>query len=79
MSSSQVERDYQDWILQMHGQYDKEVDHGEDEPVLVLTPSPAKGKKIGISSDGRDEEKKTSVAVFSRIKMERWRKSISFF
>ncbi|XP_062120131.1 structural maintenance of chromosomes flexible hinge domain-containing protein GMI1-like isoform X2 [Humulus lupulus] len=51
MSSSQLERDYQEWILQMHGQYDEEVDHGEDEPVLVLTPSPAKGKKIGISSD----------------------------
>ncbi|XP_024029765.1 uncharacterized protein LOC21395118 [Morus notabilis] len=49
LSSSQVEKDYQDWILQMHMQYDEEVDHGEDQPVLIV--SPAKGKEVGISSD----------------------------
>lgn len=47
----QLEREYQDWILQMHDQYDEEADHGEDIPVFVL--SPAKNRVIGSASDGR--------------------------
>ena len=56
LSPSQLERDYQDWLLQMHMKYDEEVDRGEDQPILVVSPSPAKGKTRHISSDGRHEQ-----------------------
>ncbi|KAF3432812.1 hypothetical protein FNV43_RR23914 [Rhamnella rubrinervis] len=45
----QVEREYQDWILSMHDQHDEETEHGEDQPVVVV--SPANKKAIHISSD----------------------------
>ncbi|KAF5442725.1 hypothetical protein F2P56_035352 [Juglans regia] len=45
----QLEREYQDWILQMHDRYDQETECGEDQPVLVV--SPANKKALGISSD----------------------------
>ncbi|KAK7272945.1 hypothetical protein RIF29_13990 [Crotalaria pallida] len=45
----QLEREYQDWILQMHDSYDEEVDSGEDQPVMIV--SPANKKALGISSD----------------------------
>lgn len=47
----QLEREYQDWILSMHERYDEETDHGEDQPIVVV--SPANKKAIHISSDGR--------------------------
>lgn len=47
----QMEREYQDWILQMHEHYDEETDSGEDQAVLVVNP--ANKKALGISSDGR--------------------------
>lgn len=45
-----LEKAYQDWILRMHDRYDEEIDHGEDQPVLIV--SPANKKSIRISSDG---------------------------
>ncbi|KAE9604891.1 putative histidine kinase-like ATPase domain-containing protein [Lupinus albus] len=45
----QLERNYEDWILQMHDVYDKEVDSGEDQPVMMV--SPANKKALGISSE----------------------------
>lgn len=50
----QLEREYQDWILQMHDRYDQETECGEDQPVLVV--SPANKKALGISSDGRHKK-----------------------
>lgn len=47
----QLEREYQDWILQMHDLYDEEVDSGEDHPVIIV--SPANKNALGISSDGK--------------------------
>ncbi|KAK1571160.1 hypothetical protein Q3G72_012800 [Acer saccharum] len=45
----QLEKDYQDWLLQMHDLYDEEINCGEDQPVLVINP---KNKKtLGITSD----------------------------
>ncbi|KAL5567763.1 hypothetical protein UlMin_024338 [Ulmus minor] len=44
----QLEKEYQDWIIQMHNKYDTEVDHGEDKPTILV--SPVKGKS-GISAD----------------------------
>ncbi|XP_057951572.1 structural maintenance of chromosomes flexible hinge domain-containing protein GMI1 isoform X2 [Malania oleifera] len=49
LSLSQLERDYQEWIFQMHDHYDEEIDCGEDQPVLVIKPTNRKG--LGISSD----------------------------
>ncbi|CAN0922576.1 Structural maintenance of chromosomes flexible hinge domain-containing protein GMI1 [Linum grandiflorum] len=46
---SHLEKQYQEWILQMHELYDKEIESGEDDPVMVV--SPANKKTLGISSD----------------------------
>ncbi|KAH7543839.1 hypothetical protein JRO89_XS15G0028400 [Xanthoceras sorbifolium] len=45
----QLEKDYQDWLLQMHGLYDEEINCGEDQPVYVLKPE--NKKSFGITSD----------------------------
>ncbi|KAL5738604.1 hypothetical protein ACOSP7_031365 [Xanthoceras sorbifolium] len=45
----QMEKDYQDWLLQMHGLYDEEINCGEDQPVYVLKPKIK--KSFGITSD----------------------------
>ncbi|THG10123.1 hypothetical protein TEA_027988 [Camellia sinensis var. sinensis] len=45
----QLEQQYQEWIFQMHNRYDEEIDHGEDQPLLVVSPS--NKKKLGISAD----------------------------
>ncbi|XP_050237468.1 structural maintenance of chromosomes flexible hinge domain-containing protein GMI1 isoform X2 [Mercurialis annua] len=42
------EKEYQEWIFQMH-EYDQEVDSGEDDAVLVVNPTNKKG--LGIASD----------------------------
>ncbi|KAG4930294.1 hypothetical protein JHK86_047255 [Glycine max] len=44
-----LQMEYQDWILQMHHQYDEEADSGEDQPVIIV--GPANEKALGISSD----------------------------
>ncbi|XP_042487826.1 structural maintenance of chromosomes flexible hinge domain-containing protein GMI1 isoform X2 [Macadamia integrifolia] len=49
LSLSQLEKEYQDWVFQMHDGYDEEMDCGEDEPVLVVNP--CNKKALGISSD----------------------------
>ncbi|GMN65950.1 hypothetical protein TIFTF001_035016 [Ficus carica] len=49
LSPSQLEKEYQDWVFQMHMKYDEEVDHGEDEPVIVVTP--VKIKEIGMADN----------------------------
>lgn len=46
----QLEKNYQDWLLQMHELYDEEVDAGEDEPTVIL--SPVNKKALHVSSDG---------------------------
>lgn len=51
LSLLQLEKDYEDWIIQMHNAYDEEIECGEDEPVLVI--GPCKKKQLGISADGR--------------------------
>ncbi|GMJ14975.1 GAMMA-IRRADIATION AND MITOMYCIN C INDUCED 1 [Hibiscus trionum] len=45
----QLEREYMDWLLQMHNKYDEEIDSGEDQPIIVVSPS--NNKALGISSD----------------------------
>ncbi|KAI3983927.1 hypothetical protein MKX01_021761 [Papaver californicum] len=65
LSLSQLEKEYEDWILQMHDAYDKELSCGQDPPILVVHPSNKKGLRI------------TSVAVsvhkFIKRKGESWK------
>ena len=51
LSLQQMEKQYQEWILEMHNIYDEESDCGEDEPVIIINPS--NKKQLGISSDGK--------------------------
>ena len=37
LSPSQLEKEYQDWVLQMHMQYDEEAVEGEDQPVIIVS------------------------------------------
>ncbi|KAG5233703.1 Gamma-irradiation and mitomycin induced [Salix suchowensis] len=48
LSFSHLEKEYEEWILEMHSQYDTEVGAGEDDEVLVVGPT---NKIPGISSD----------------------------
>ncbi|KAG5558852.1 hypothetical protein RHGRI_008715 [Rhododendron griersonianum] len=45
----QLEKQYDEWIFQMHDRYDEVIERGEDQPLLVVSPS--NKKKLGISSD----------------------------
>ncbi|XP_062026605.1 structural maintenance of chromosomes flexible hinge domain-containing protein GMI1-like [Rosa rugosa] len=51
LNPSQLKKDYEDWIVQMHSQYDDddEADCGEAQPVFVV--SPANKKELRISSE----------------------------
>ncbi|VVA11274.1 PREDICTED: DEFECTIVE IN MERISTEM [Prunus dulcis] len=49
LTISQLKKEYEDWILQMHERYDDEAHCGEDQPVLVV--SPANKKALRISSE----------------------------
>ncbi|GAB4858491.1 hypothetical protein Ancab_009967 [Ancistrocladus abbreviatus] len=49
LTLSQLEKEYQDWIFQMHSQYDEEFDCGDDQPVFLV--SPQNKDELGISSD----------------------------
>lgn len=41
----------------MHDQYDEVIERGEDQALLVVSPS--NKKKLGISSDGKDARRTT--------------------
>ena len=47
----QLEKEYQDWLLQMHDHYGEENNFGADQPIFII--SPKNEKSLGISSDGR--------------------------
>ncbi|GAA0162738.1 viral or transposable element protein [Lithospermum erythrorhizon] len=49
ISLQHLDKKYQEWILQMHDQYDEEINCGEDEPTYVVGLQ--NKKKLGISSD----------------------------
>lgn len=51
LTLQQVEKQYLEWIFQMHSLYDEESDCGKDEPVIIINPS--NKKQLGISSDGK--------------------------
>ena len=37
LSPSELEKEYQDWVLQMHMQYDEAAVDGEDQPVIIVS------------------------------------------
>ncbi|KAL3729260.1 hypothetical protein ACJRO7_026371 [Eucalyptus globulus] len=45
----QLEKEYSDWIIQMHDRYDEEVDSGEDQAVFIINPG--NKKALGVSSN----------------------------
>ncbi|KAM1976756.1 hypothetical protein ACFX15_041359 [Malus domestica] len=49
LNLAQLKREYENWILQMHEQYDDEADCGEDQPVVVV--SPINKKALHMSSE----------------------------
>ncbi|KAL9666387.1 hypothetical protein QQ045_000717 [Rhodiola kirilowii] len=48
LSISRLQKEYLEWICNMHGAYDDENECGEDQPVVVVTPNK---KQLGVSSD----------------------------
>ncbi|CAL4969818.1 unnamed protein product [Urochloa decumbens] len=49
LSYNQLEKQYYDWIKEMHDKYDVEMDGGDDEPTLIINPKCK--ERLGISSD----------------------------
>ncbi|KAF5189580.1 Structural maintenance of chromosomes flexible hinge domain-containing protein gmi1, partial [Thalictrum thalictroides] len=50
LSISQLEKEYEDWVFQMHDKYDEESVCGEDDPIVVVL-NPHNKKGLGISSN----------------------------
>ncbi|EOY23523.1 Gamma-irradiation and mitomycin c induced 1-like protein [Theobroma cacao] len=61
----QLEREYQDWLLQMQDSYEKEIRSGADQPVLVV--GPLNKKALGISYDGNIIYKQFDVIRVRKI------------
>uniref|UniRef100_K3YYY4 Uncharacterized protein n=1 Tax=Setaria italica TaxID=4555 RepID=K3YYY4_SETIT len=49
ISYNQLEKQYYDWIKEMHDKYDVEMDGGDDEPTLIINPKCK--ERLGISND----------------------------
>lgn len=50
MTPLQLEKEYCDWIIQMHERYDEEVDSGDGQADFIINPG--NKKALGVSSDG---------------------------
>ncbi|KAK6250730.1 hypothetical protein SCA6_004735 [Theobroma cacao] len=61
----QLEREYQDWLLQMQDSYEKEIRSGADQPILVV--GPLNKKALGISYDGNIIYKQFDVIRVRKI------------
>ncbi|KAJ1279147.1 hypothetical protein BS78_04G132700 [Paspalum vaginatum] len=49
LSYKKLEKQYYDWIKEMHEKYDVEMDDGDDEPTLIVNPICK--ERLGISND----------------------------
>ncbi|KAJ0719237.1 putative histidine kinase/HSP90-like ATPase superfamily [Helianthus annuus] len=52
LNLTQLDKQYQLWVREMHDKYDEEVDSGIDEAVLIVNPS--NKKELHITSDGEN-------------------------
>lgn len=50
LNRTQLEKQYHDWINNMHAKYDVEMDGGDDEHTVIINPS--NKERLGISKDG---------------------------
>nr|XP_043610523.1 structural maintenance of chromosomes flexible hinge domain-containing protein GMI1 [Erigeron canadensis] len=50
LNLSQLDKQYQQWLMDMHDRYDEEVDCGVDEPVIL--ENPLNKKELHISTNG---------------------------
>lgn len=50
LNRMQLEKQYHDWINNMHAKYDVEMDGGDDEHTVIINPS--NKERLGISKDG---------------------------
>ncbi|KAG0532832.1 hypothetical protein BDA96_04G141000 [Sorghum bicolor] len=60
LSHKQFEKQYYDWITEMHEKYDAEMDGGDDEPTLIINPSCK--ERLGISIDVEVVRVHTSIS-----------------
>lgn len=65
LNLSHLEKDYHEWILQMHDAYDEEAQCGEDEPILVIAPSSI--RNLGLSADGKSIRSLSSYCRFMLV------------
>ncbi|KAL4204772.1 hypothetical protein AMTRI_Chr01g133770 [Amborella trichopoda] len=49
LTLSQLEKEYREWVCQMHEAFDEEINTGEDEPVVLI--SPCNKKELGFTSE----------------------------
>ena len=63
----QLEKQYQEWIFQMHGHYDEEIECGEDQPILVVSPS--NKKRLGISSESKFSRSSTLFTINDQVRL----------
>jgi hypothetical protein len=50
LNFTQLEKQYHDWINNMHAQYDVEIDEGDKDHTVIINPS--NKDRLGISEDG---------------------------
>ncbi|KAM0881718.1 hypothetical protein ACQ4PT_032768 [Festuca glaucescens] len=50
LNFTQLEKQYHDWINNMHAQYDVEIDEGDNDHTVIINPS--NKDRLGISEDG---------------------------
>lgn len=50
MTLAHLDKQYQQWLVEMHEKYDEDIDCGADEPVFIVNPS--NKRKLHISNDG---------------------------
>jgi hypothetical protein len=50
LNCTQLEKQYHNWINNMHAKYDVEIDGGDDEHTVIINPSSK--ERLGISEDG---------------------------
>ncbi|XP_071686179.1 structural maintenance of chromosomes flexible hinge domain-containing protein GMI1 [Rutidosis leptorrhynchoides] len=49
LTLTQLDKQYQQWLVEMHEKYDEDIDCGADEPVFILNPS--NKRKLHVSND----------------------------
>ncbi|VAI76461.1 unnamed protein product [Triticum turgidum subsp. durum] len=60
LNRTQLEKQYHDWINNMHAKYDVEMDGGDDEHTVIINPS--NKERLGISKDVEVIRVHTSVS-----------------